>query len=164
MFIKYAMKQDILPIVKLNHVAGFTLIEVLVSMLILAVGLLGIASLQFKGLKYSTDAAIRSNITMLAYNMAERMRVDRNNAGDYVSTYTVPTSQPTQCRQKQTTSTDNLDCWRKSFWTSNTSSHIPPATTVTIAQVVDSPGMYLITFGWTDTESGLHTIGYPFKP
>ena len=63
---------------------GFTLIEVLIAMLVLAVGLLGLAGLQATSLKNNQSAYNRSQATQLAYDMADRMRA--NVAG--VATYT----------------------------------------------------------------------------
>ncbi len=53
---------------------GFTMIEVLVAVLVLAVGLLGIASLQVLSLQSSSGAMYRSQATLLAYDLAERIR------------------------------------------------------------------------------------------
>jgi type IV pilus assembly protein PilV len=54
--------------------AGFTLLEVLVSMLIIAVGLLGMAGLQIQSLKQGQSAYYRSVATQLAYDLSDRMR------------------------------------------------------------------------------------------
>ena len=59
---------------KKSH-GGFTLIEVLVTLVILAVGLLGIASLQLKGAQFNHDAVLRSQISTLAYDIADRVRL-----------------------------------------------------------------------------------------
>lgn len=55
---------------------GFTLIEVLIAMLVLAVGLLGLAALQVTGLRNNLSAYHRSQATILAYDMADRMRAN----------------------------------------------------------------------------------------
>lgn len=54
--------------------AGFTLIEVLVSALILSIGLVGVAGLQALSLKNNQSAYMRSQATSLAYDLADRMR------------------------------------------------------------------------------------------
>ncbi len=59
---------------------GFTLIEILISMVILAIGLLGLAGLQMTGLRHNLSAYHRSQATQLAYDMADRMRVNIVNA------------------------------------------------------------------------------------
>lgn len=60
-----------------NNASGFTLIEVLVSMIVLAIGLLGLAGMQAASLKNNQSAFFRSQATQLAYDMADRMRVNR---------------------------------------------------------------------------------------
>ncbi len=56
--------------------SGFTLIEVLIAMIILAVGLLGLAGLQATSLRNTQSAYNRSQATQLAYDMADRMRAN----------------------------------------------------------------------------------------
>jgi len=67
---------------------GFSLIEVLVALLVLSVGLLGLAMLQIEGLKHNTDAYYRTQATVLAYDIIDRMRANSDAArnGNYVST------------------------------------------------------------------------------
>lgn len=60
---------------------GVSLIEVLVAILVLAVGLLGLAALQARGLKFNHDAYARSQATLLAYQIMDAMRV-RNDPED----------------------------------------------------------------------------------
>lgn len=69
-----------------RHQAGFTLIEVLVSALILSLGLVGVAGLQALSLKNNQSAYHRSQASALAYDLADRMRtnVAGANSGFYV--------------------------------------------------------------------------------
>lgn len=55
---------------------GFGLIEVLVSLLILGVGILGMIGLQLNALQYNQTASFRSHATFLAYDIADRMRAN----------------------------------------------------------------------------------------
>jgi type IV pilus assembly protein PilV len=55
---------------------GFTLIEVLIAMLILAVGLLGLAALQTYTLRSNLAAYNHGQATQLLYDMADRMRAN----------------------------------------------------------------------------------------
>lgn len=59
---------------------GFTLIEVLVTMLILSIGLMGIAGLQAVSLKMNQSAHLSSQATFLAYDIIDRMRANRTAA------------------------------------------------------------------------------------
>jgi type IV pilus assembly protein PilV len=64
---------------------GFTLVEVLVALVILCVGLLGVAALQLTSLKSNHGSALRTQATFLAYDIVDRMRANRESAtnGDY---------------------------------------------------------------------------------
>lgn len=55
---------------------GFTLIEVMVAVVILAVGLLGMASLMARSQKSNESAYSRSQATLMAYDIVERMRTN----------------------------------------------------------------------------------------
>lgn len=59
---------------------GFTLIEVLIALLVLAVGLLGMASLMMTSLQSSQSAYLRSQASLLAQDLVERMRANRDQA------------------------------------------------------------------------------------
>lgn len=60
---------------------GFTLVEVLVAVVVLAVGLLGLAGLQASSLGNNQSAYTRSLATQLAYDIADRMRANVVNTG-----------------------------------------------------------------------------------
>lgn len=59
---------------------GFSLIELLIALLILAVGLLGMASLMMTSMKSNQSAAQRSQASWLAYDIVERMRLNSDTA------------------------------------------------------------------------------------
>jgi type IV pilus assembly protein PilV len=56
---------------------GFSLIEVLVAVIVLSTGLLGLAGLQVTSLRFNHSAYLRSQATLLAYELADRMRANR---------------------------------------------------------------------------------------
>ncbi|MEE8428746.1 MAG: type IV pilus modification protein PilV [Gammaproteobacteria bacterium] len=64
---------------------GFTMVELLVAVLVLSVGLLGLAGLQAAGLRNNQSAYLRSQATILAYDVTDRMRANRAvaDAGAY---------------------------------------------------------------------------------
>lgn len=73
--------------------AGFTLIEVLVAVLVLGLGLLGLASLQATALSNNQSAYNRSQAAQLAYDITDRMRTNRSAKGDYFSDPSAATCQ-----------------------------------------------------------------------
>ena len=64
---------------------GFSLLEVLVAMVILAVGLLGIAGMQASSMRNVHSGYLRSQATLLSYDIFERMRANPElaRAGSY---------------------------------------------------------------------------------
>jgi type IV pilus assembly protein PilV len=65
-----------------EHQSGMTLIEVLVSMLLLAIGMLGIAGLQAATSKYNINTAARSEIAVLLSDFADNVRANPDAAGN----------------------------------------------------------------------------------
>ena len=59
-----------------RRITGFTLIEVLVSTIILAIGLLGLASMQTLALKDNQDAFFYAQASSLAYEMTDRIKAN----------------------------------------------------------------------------------------
>lgn len=55
---------------------GISLIEVMVALLILAVGLLGVAMIQLNALKYSDSAILHSQASFIVYDMMDRIRAN----------------------------------------------------------------------------------------
>lgn len=79
---------------------GFSLIEMLASAIILAVGLLGLASLHFEALKKSNESFYKSIASIQANDLIDRMRsnMDAAEQGFYVTV------------NRQIPSTHNLNC------------------------------------------------------
>ncbi len=66
--------------IKRKNQRGTTLVETLVALVVLSVGLLGIAALQMTSLRNNRGAHLRSQAQVLAYDIADRMRANRNAA------------------------------------------------------------------------------------
>ena len=64
--------------------AGITLVEVLVTLLIFTVGLLGLAGLQLKALQGASDSIQRSQATWIINDLADRIYANENaTVADY---------------------------------------------------------------------------------
>lgn len=55
---------------------GFSLLEVLIALVILSIGLLGVAALQGVGIRSSQGAYLTSQASLLAYDVADRIRAN----------------------------------------------------------------------------------------
>lgn len=59
---------------------GVSMIEVLVAIIVLSIGLLGLAGLQSAGLTHNQSASFRSTATMMSYSILDSMRANRVEA------------------------------------------------------------------------------------
>ncbi|TKS54499.1 type IV pilus modification protein PilV [Luteimonas yindakuii] len=66
-----------------RQAGGFSLIEVLIALVILALGLLGFALLQTLNLRYTQSANYRTQATNLAYDLLDQMRSNHYAAAWY---------------------------------------------------------------------------------
>lgn len=79
---------------------GFTLIEVMVAVFVMAIGLLGLASLHGLAMKNNNNALYRTVAFQLANQMAEGMRANRGLADGYLNAFT-------QSQQNNATATED---------------------------------------------------------
>lgn len=84
--IGYRMKPAPYP----SRDAGFSLVEVLVTIVILLIGLLGLAGLQGRALNAQMESYQRSQALILLKDMADRISANRDNAASYVTTSLTP--------------------------------------------------------------------------
>jgi len=79
-------------------VSGFTLLEVLVALVVLSIGLLGLAALQTTAFRYNHQSYQRTQAVIQAYDILDRIRANPagKNAGLYntVASGYIPTSPP----------------------------------------------------------------------
>jgi type IV pilus assembly protein PilV len=88
---------------------GFTLLEVLIALLVLSIGLLGLAALQTSGLRSNQMATMRTLATQIAYDMTDRMRA--NPTGMTNLEYVIATNE-TPAASPATTAEIDLTEWR----------------------------------------------------
>lgn len=62
---------------------GFSLIEVLISMLVIGFGLLGLAMMQTLSVRYAQSANYRTQATNLAYDLLDQIRANRALASQF---------------------------------------------------------------------------------
>lgn len=88
---------------------GFSMIEVLVTVLVVAIGLLGLAGLQGVSVRNNHSAYLRSQATHLAYEIVDAMRANLTvaRAGGYDIALSATPSSPDAITQ------DDLTRWRQ---------------------------------------------------
>ena len=140
----------------MNKNTGFTLIEVLIAMLVLAVGLLGLAGLQATSLSNSQSAYNRSQATQLADDLADRMRANIPGVATYTTGSPAPIANcltPTGCTPTQMAQNDLYE-WNLVITTALPSG----AGTIAVAA-----GVFTITISWTDKNNNGVPVSTSFQ-
>ncbi len=126
--------------------AGFTMIELLVAVLILAIGLLGVAGIQTFSVKATSNSSLRGTALYLANNMLDRMRA--NSAAVEAGSYDSMTgkAEVAACLTTAGCTSTEMANNDKYEWEQLIQNSLPSGT----ATLSVSSGIYTITVTWTD--------------
>ena len=148
----------------MNKNAGFTLIEVLIAMVVLAVGLLGLAGLQATSLRNNQSAYNRSQATQSAYDLADRMRANIAGKATYTSilpgaatakTNCLPTTMPASGCSPAEMAENDLFEWNRNLVATTA---LPLGLPLGVGTLVDTnppTSVYTITITWDDDHNGI---------
>lgn len=119
------------------------MIEVMVAMLILAIGLLGLAMLQGKTMRVNTNAMLRSQATLLANEIIESMRANPTGAANGLYKNTTPSAPAacSSCTGYTKAANEDLITWYKA------QKDVLPSPTSIIEY---NGGKYTITMQWNE--------------
>jgi len=152
--------------------SGTTLMEVLVTILLLSIGLLGLASLQAKVQLVMAESFQRAQATLLLSDMSGRINANIPNAGSYVTASPAGTgdSQPTSCTSIAIGAARDLCEWSnalKGAGEKKSSAYVGAVQSgrgcITQVQAANAtpgictPGIYQVTVVW----QGMHQTAAP---
>jgi len=134
---------------------GFSLMEVLVAMVVLSVGLLGLAALQTQGMRYNNEAYFRTQANNAAYQFIAMMRADRENLADYM--YSAAQLQDLQggeleCSENSADSAVQVLCGIDRL------TEVLPGGQATIVQNVIDDDYVDVTISWVDRAASTSTL------
>lgn len=162
-----------------RHAAGFTLVELLVTMVIVAVGILGIVKLEAAGVAESQVSRVRSLMTFQAESLASSMRANRgywaSTTAAFSSTWTTATSgtqsypmsgnatddtcQTAACSNSEMAYAD-LKAWSVAFATAFPSAKFTVACSASCtAGSSTAPRSYDITLTWSEKTLAVNRSG-----
>jgi type IV pilus assembly protein PilV len=126
---------------------GFTLLEVMVALFVLAIGLLGMAHLQITSLKHNQSAEFRTQSAMMAADMLDRMRANREAAQNGNYALAIDAEPPS--------STNTIADADIVEWLENLSSYLPNGAGQIACGAfnVNSEFVCDITISWTETQN-----------
>ena len=142
------------------------MIEVLVALLVLAIGLLGLAALQATGQRYSGNASLRTQAIILAQDMIERMRANQTavaatpsaTAETFYNITTKLTVATPDCSSSCTTA--NMAIYDVKNWQTNVSSLLPDgAGTISVTGPVGGVYTVITTINWRERQTAGATTG-----
>jgi type IV pilus assembly protein PilV len=131
---------------KRNTQRGTTLVETLVALVVLSVGLLGIAALQIASLSDNRGAHMRSQASVLAYDIADRMRANRASA--MANGYQIAFTATPAAADTSLTATDIRQ------WKSTLGQILPGGD----GEIMPDNGMFRISVRWTDSSQVQQTF------
>ncbi len=137
---------------------GFSMIEVLVTLLVISLALLGTAGLQAYSMRLNQGGQFRTYAVFLVADLAERIEANKSAAvaGKYVlATSSTANTLSTACVVSACTCT-TADCtalanFDLSQWQNLVAATLPqPSWTVAYAPATPKSGTYTITVSWVD--------------
>lgn len=132
-----------------NNQSGFTLLEVMVAVFVLAIGLLGMAHLQVTTLKANQSASLKSQANILASDIIDRMRANSKNARQ--QQYVIALNKDLTNDNLTTIAENDLYEWRQSL------ANILPSGNGAITcpvYVVNTEYVCTVTIQWSDVQIG----------
>lgn len=138
--------------------AGFTLLEVMISLVIFSVGMLGLAGIQATSLQSNNIAYMRTIAMQSAYDMADIIRAsadfDNNVDSTFDNVTTTVGSAPTSCAQNVATLPDcsaaQMAAYEIYDWKTNLQNALPSGR----GSVVRSGTTFTITVMWDQDRTG----------
>ena len=133
--------------------SGFTMVEVLVALVVLAIGLLGIAALYLNSLQSGRTAIYRTQAVTLTADLADRIRMNRTAQAAYGTAFTdaevaVPACATTGgCTDVELAATD------LSSWKATIAQVLPNGqgqVVVTLPVAAGEPTNYVVTVQWAE--------------
>lgn len=127
---------------------GFSLIEVLISIVILTIGLLGIAALQANSIRYNHSAQLRAIALAQAHSMADRLKA--NKAGVQAGAYNAISGIPAQSTCTASCSSNQIAQYDAYKWNSANAILLPAGQ----GTVTANANRYIITVRWDGSRTG----------
>jgi len=91
---------------------GVTLLETLIAFFVLSGGMLGLAFMQAQAIKLNTESYVRTQATILAYDLIDRIKLNNINIASYTLDK-VNFDSTLSCDPGISDAVNDLGCWQK---------------------------------------------------
>jgi type IV pilus assembly protein PilV len=136
---------------KRNATLGFSLVEVLVALVVLSVGMLGIAALYVESLRFGSTAQLRTQAVALASDMADRIRANRQGLANYTKGVGDVGALDAACDPGGVGCTPDIMAAHDIFrWNETVNVQLPGAQCSIAVDVATTPATYTIVIQWSE--------------
>jgi len=135
---------------RLKRQTGITLIETLVALLVVSVGLIGLAALQVRSVAAGAEAVHRTAALGLSVSMAERIRANRSAGSAYGGAAADPgcdaavTAGPVDCTPSELAASDLF------VWQREVARTLPRGHGSIAIDAAGNPAQYTVTVQWIE--------------
>ncbi len=126
-----------------QRMQGVTLLETLIAFFVLSGGMLALAFMQAQAIKLNTDSYVRTQASLLAYDLIDRMKLNPDEASNYEKTES-EFANLSSCVTNNFTADNDLACWKAML------SNKLPEGRATIDEDDANAGTFTITLFWTE--------------
>ena len=134
---------------------GFSLLEVLITMAVSALALLGAAVLTLHAMKFNQSGRYRTQAVVLSGDIAERIEANKDGAlaGSYEVAAGVAVAALTDCAASAC-STSDLAIYDLAQWVTAVGQLLPGGSAQITQSVATNPTTYQIVVSWVDRRDG----------
>lgn len=133
--------------------SGFSMVEVLVALVVLAIGLLGIAALYLNSLQSGRTAIYRTQAITLAADLADRIRMNRTAQAGYGTLFADAEAAVGTCSTTGGCSDADLASTDLANWKAEVADQLPNGegqVAVTLPTAAGEPTTYVVTVRWAE--------------
>ncbi|MDD4911722.1 MAG: type IV pilus modification protein PilV [Sideroxydans sp.] len=148
----------------INKQSGSSMIEILVTLIIVAIALLGAAGLQIYAMRVNQGGQFRSQAVFLASDIAERMETNKSAAinGSYALGNTGSVSAVSSACNTAACDPASLAAYDLNQWGNTITNLLPQPSWQINHSTTGNPSTYDIVIRWTDRSSDKNSHGETF--
>ena len=133
----------------LSRSRGFTIAEVFAALLVMAVGIIGIAALYSDQVQTNPEAQVHQEAAVLAEKIAQRIRETKEGHAGFATTIGVLCEQP-----KTPTLPQDIAAREAACWEDEVERQLPSGLGTITRDTLTSPPSYVIAVSWAAPDTG----------
>jgi len=134
---------------RLQRTRGFTIVEALAALLVMAVGIIGIAALYSDQVQTNPDAQLHSEAATLAEEIADRIRETSEGHAGFATTIGVLCEQ-----QRKPTLPQDIAAREAACWEDEVERKLPSGLGTITRDTLTTPPTYVIAVSWSAPDAG----------